>query len=79
MLEENMSNFIPSLSGVLELPDYEKLIAQLSKRKWQMTSSGKKLLEPKKAMKKRCLSSADKATNLRSKGRHYRSSNKASR
>jgi len=61
MLEENMSNYILALPGVLELPDDEKLISQLTTRKWRMGSNGKIYLERKEEMKKRGLSSPDRA------------------
>ncbi|ANY70418.1 terminase B [Paenibacillus sp. BIHB 4019] len=61
LLEENMSNFILGVPGVLELPDDEKLIAQLSTRKWRMNSNGKIYLERKEDMKKRGLQSPDRA------------------
>jgi phage terminase large subunit len=60
-LEENMSNFILGLPGQLQLPDDEKLIAQLTTRKWRMGSNGKIYLEKKSDMKKRGLSSPDRA------------------
>lgn len=61
MLEENMSNFMLGIPGVLELPDDEKLVAQLSTRKWRMNSNGKIYLERKEDMKKRGLQSPDRA------------------
>jgi phage terminase large subunit len=60
-LEENMSNFMLGLPGQLQLPDDEKLIAQLTTRKWRMGSNGKIYLEKKSDMKKRGLSSPDRA------------------
>jgi hypothetical protein len=61
MLEENMSNFILGQPGNIEIPDDEKLIAQLTTRKWRMGSNGKIYLERKDDMKKRGLSSPDRA------------------
>lgn len=61
MLEENMSNYILGVPGVLELPDDEKLIAQLTTRKWRMGSNGRIYLERKEDMKKRGLQSPDRA------------------
>ncbi|MCY9593732.1 terminase B [Paenibacillus chitinolyticus] len=61
LLEQNMTNFVLGLPGVLEVPDDEKLIAQLTTRKWRMNSSGKILLERKEEMKKRGLPSPDRA------------------
>ncbi|OPA77459.1 terminase B [Paenibacillus selenitireducens] len=61
LLEENMSNFILGMPGVLELPNDEKLITQLTTRKWRMGSNGKIMLERKEDMKKRGLQSPDRA------------------
>lgn len=61
LLEENMSNFMIGKTGVLQLPDDEKLIAQLTTRKWRMGSKGKIYLERKEDMKKRGLQSPDRA------------------
>lgn len=61
LLEENMSNFMLGVPGVLELPDDEKLIAQLTTRKWRMGSNGRIYLERKGDMKKRGLQSPDRA------------------
>ncbi|MDB5053288.1 MAG: terminase [Bacilli bacterium] len=63
-LEENMRNYILGIPGVIELPDDETLIAQLSTRKWRMGSNGKIYLEEKKNMKKRGLKSPDRADAL---------------
>lgn len=60
-LEQNMSNFINGDGSVLQLPDDDLLITQLTTRKWNMTSKGKMLLESKKDMKKRGLKSPDRA------------------
>ncbi|URJ42980.1 terminase B [Paenibacillus polymyxa] len=60
-LEQNMSNFINGDASVLQLPDDDVLITQLTARKWNMTSKGKMLLESKKDMKKRGLKSPDRA------------------
>jgi phage terminase large subunit len=60
-LEQNMSNFINAEPSVLQLPDDDVLISQLTTRKWTMTSKGKMLLESKKNMKKRGLKSPDRA------------------
>lgn len=61
LLEENMSNYILGQPGVLQLPDDDKLVTQLTSRKWSMGSKGKILLESKKDMKKRGVSSPDRA------------------
>ncbi len=60
-IDENMSNYILGLPGELQLPDDDKLITQLTTRKWRMGSNGRIILEPKKEMKKRGLSSPDRA------------------
>ncbi|WP_090738467.1 DEAD/DEAH box helicase family protein [Paenibacillus sp. Mc5Re-14] len=60
-LEQNMSNFINGDVSVLQLPDDDVLITQLTARKWNMTSKGKILLESKKDMKRRGLKSPDRA------------------
>lgn len=64
LLEENMSNYMLGVPGVLELPDDEKLITQLTSRKWRMGSNGKIYLERKEDMKKRGLQSPDRADGL---------------
>jgi hypothetical protein len=61
LLEENMTNYILGQPGVLELPDDEKLVAQLTTRKWRMGSNGRIYLERKEEMKKRGLQSPDRA------------------
>ena len=45
----------------LKLPNDSELVAQLSSRKYNIESSGKIKIEPKKEMKKRCLNSPDRA------------------
>ncbi len=64
LLEENMSNFILGQPGVIQLPDDEKLITQLTTRKWRMGSNGRIYLEKKEDMKKRGLQSPDRADAL---------------
>ncbi|OMF06295.1 hypothetical protein MHI48_20325 [Paenibacillus sp. FSL H7-0942] len=61
LLEQNMSNYLKNESAVLQLPDDDVLIYELTTRKWSMTSKGKILLESKKEMKKRGLKSPDRA------------------
>ncbi|WYU80647.1 DEAD/DEAH box helicase family protein [Paenibacillus sp. FSL H8-0317] len=61
LLEENMSNYMLGVLGVLELPDDEKLVTQLTSRKWRMGSNGRIYLEKKEDMKKRGLQSPDRA------------------
>jgi hypothetical protein len=64
LLEENMSNFMLGVPGVFELPDDEKLVTQLTSRKWRMGSNGRIYLERKEDMKKRGLQSPDRADGL---------------
>lgn len=61
LLEENMSNYLLGLPPVISIPDDDKLITQLTTRKWKMTSRGRIALERKEDMKKRGLSSPDRA------------------
>lgn len=61
LLEENMSNFMLGNPSEFQLPDDDKLITQLTTRKWSMGSNGKIYLERKKDMKKRGLQSPDRA------------------
>jgi hypothetical protein len=61
LLEENMKAYLNGLEPVIELPNDEKLIAQLSTRKFKMTSRGRIALERKEDMKKRGLDSPDRA------------------
>lgn len=61
LLEENMSNYILGKPGELQLPDDDKIITQLTTRKWRMGSNGKIYLERKEDMKKRGLQSPDRA------------------
>lgn len=60
-LEENCSNYIQGEASVIELPNDERLISQLSTRKYRMTSRGRIALERKEDMKKRGLDSPDRA------------------
>lgn len=60
-LEENFSEHLQGKVSAIELPDDEKLISQLTTRKYKMTSRGKITLERKEEMKKRGLSSPDRA------------------
>ena len=62
MLEENMHNHMLGQEGVLQMPEGdEKLIAQLTTRKWSVGSNGRIHLEQKADMKKRGLGSPDRA------------------
>lgn len=60
-LLENMSNHIQGNQSDFDLPNDEKLITQLTTRKYRMTSKGKIALERKEEMKKRGLQSPDRA------------------
>lgn len=59
LLEENMTNTINGKAPVIELPNQNQLIKELSTRKFSMTSGGKIRLESKKDMKKRNVGSPD--------------------
>lgn len=61
LLEENFTANIQGKEPIIELPNDEKLISQLTTRKYKMTSKGKIMLEKKEDMKKRGLSSPDRA------------------
>jgi phage terminase large subunit len=63
-LEGNMHNAMLGMPGELQLPDDEKLVTQLTTRKWRMGSNGKIYLERKEDMKNRGLSSPDRADAL---------------
>lgn len=60
-LQENFSSFIQGGEATIQLPNDERLIAQLTSRKYFMTGKGKIRLESKKDMKKRGLASPDRA------------------
>jgi phage terminase large subunit len=61
LLEENMKAHLHGKEPVIELPDDEELISQLSTRKFKITSRGRIILERKEDMKKRDLDSPDRA------------------
>ncbi|MCM3789438.1 terminase B [Domibacillus indicus] len=61
VLEESFSGHIQGKPLDLELPDDEKLISQLTTRKYRMTPKGKIAIERKEDMKKRGLPSPDRA------------------
>jgi hypothetical protein len=61
LLEENMKSYINGSEPIIELPNDNKLISQLSTRKFKMTSRGRIVLERKEDMKKRGLDSPDRA------------------
>lgn len=60
-LEDNMSSFMLGNLPTIQLPDDDKLVAQLTSRKWRMGSNGRIYLERKDDMKKRGLQSPDRA------------------
>ncbi|MBJ6360859.1 AAA family ATPase [Paenibacillus sp. GCM10012307] len=61
LLQESFSKHIQGQPVSLELPDDERLVTQLTQRKYRMTSKGKLALERKEDMKKRGLDSPDRA------------------
>lgn len=60
-LQENFSQYLQGKEPLIELPNDDKLITQLTNRKYRMTSKGKVALERKEDMKKRGLQSPDRA------------------
>ncbi len=61
LLQESLSKYIQGQPAALELPNDDRLVTQLSQRKYRMTSKGKLALERKEDMKKRGLDSPDRA------------------
>lgn len=61
LLQENFSSHMQGQENGIELPQDERLITQLTQRKYRMTSRGKIALERKEDMKKRGLDSPDRA------------------
>lgn len=61
LLEENFSGYMRNEAPKLSIPDDEKLISQLTTRKYRISSRGKIALEKKEDMKKRGLQSPDRA------------------
>lgn len=61
ILEDNMREFLHGIPSSIELPSDDRMISQLTTRKYKMTSKGKIQIEPKDAMKKRGLQSPDRA------------------
>jgi hypothetical protein len=61
LLEENLSKFLQGEPGLIELPKDEKLIKQLSNRKYKIDSKGRIELESKDEFKKRIGESPDRA------------------
>jgi phage terminase large subunit len=64
ILEENLSDHLQGHKPSVEFPKDEKLISQLTTRKYKMTSRGKITLERKEDMKKRGLQSPDRADSV---------------
>jgi phage terminase large subunit len=61
LLQLNFSAYMQGKEPMVELPDDEMLISQLTTRKYRMTSRGRITLERKEDMKKRGLKSPDRA------------------
>jgi phage terminase large subunit len=61
ILHEHFSNVINGKEPIVQLPNDQKLISQLSTRKYRMDSKGRIKLESKDDMKKRGLDSPDRA------------------
>jgi len=61
VLQDNFSKHLQGEAVSVELPNDERLITQLTQRKFRMTSKGKIALERKEDMKKRGLDSPDRA------------------
>ncbi|KYC94378.1 hypothetical protein B4102_3599 [Heyndrickxia sporothermodurans] len=60
-LQDNLSAYMQGEKASVQLPNDEKLISQLTTRKYKMTSKGRIMLERKEDMKKRGLDSPDRA------------------
>lgn len=61
ILNDDFSNYMTGKETTTRLPNDQKLISQLTTRKYRMTSRGKIALERKEDMKKRGLQSPDRA------------------
>jgi hypothetical protein len=61
LLQESFSKHLQGAPVGLELPDDDRLVTQLTQRKYRMTSKGRLALERKEDMKKRGLDSPDRA------------------
>jgi hypothetical protein len=61
LLQQNFSEYMQGQPAIIELPNDEKLINQLTTRKYRMTSRGRLALERKEDIKKRGLQSPDRA------------------
>ncbi|WP_010295917.1 DEAD/DEAH box helicase family protein [Clostridium senegalense] len=60
-LDENLSNYLQGREPTIQLPNDDKLIKQLSNRKYSIDSKGRIQIESKKEMKKRIGESPDRA------------------
>lgn len=61
LLQESFSKYLQGKPASIELPADDRLVTQLTQRKYRMTSKGKLALERKEDMKKRGLDSPDRA------------------
>lgn len=61
LLQESFSKHLQGETASIELPADDRLVTQLTQRKYRMTSKGKLALERKEDMKKRGLDSPDRA------------------
>lgn len=61
LLNDNLSKHLQGEMSEIEFPNDDKLVSQLTTRKYRMTSKGKIALERKEEMKKRGLQSPDRA------------------
>ncbi|MBG9656070.1 phage terminase large subunit [Cytobacillus firmus] len=60
-LKENLTEYLQDNPATVQLPKDDRLISQLTTRKYRMTSKGRIMLERKEDMKKRGLDSPDRA------------------
>lgn len=61
LLQENMTEFLQGNDPIMQIPNDDKLISQLTTRKYKLDSRGRIMLEKKDDMKKRKLPSPDRA------------------
>lgn len=64
LLHDNLTAHLQGNSSMVDLPNDERLIAQLTTRKYRMTSRSKLALESKDSMKERGLESPDRADSV---------------
>lgn len=60
-LQDNFSQYIQGAEPTMQIPEDDKLISQLTTRKYRVSSKGRIVLERKEEMKKRGLASPDRA------------------